>query len=114
MSNRSAEGVPPSTGLQKVCDRQMMHCKMDSEPENDGQATLFVANALQVCKKCLHTANVNLSRRQLGFHPAMCTEEPASGPLCIARPARSRSRSRLLPAPLAGPDGLGLLGTCLE
>ncbi|XP_032176161.1 uncharacterized protein LOC116577276 isoform X2 [Mustela erminea] len=85
MSNRSADGLPPSTRLQKVCDMLMRHCKTDNEPEHDCQVTLFVANAQKVCENCLHARywrNRPGGRRegQVRFHRAVGTEPPTPDP----------------------------------
>ncbi|CAD7689639.1 unnamed protein product [Nyctereutes procyonoides] len=108
MSNRSADGLPPSTGRQKVCDMQMMRRKMDNEPEIDCQVTLFVANARKVCKNCPHT-------RRWRPHPAA---KPARSPgpaaplctglACVLRAAGTRSR----PPHSLRPGGPGASSYC--
>lgn len=63
MSNRSADESSPTTGLQKVCDMQMMHCKRDNEQETTAKSH-FSLHMPRKCENCPHRRHESLSRRQ--------------------------------------------------
>lgn len=92
----------------------MRHCKMDNEPENHCQVTLFIANAQKVCKNCLHhirdPAQAADKRGKWDFTVKPVQKTPAPTPPHGPGLRAPGHGARLFPAPLAAP---GDPGTCL-